>query len=321
MSDNVIVKLNEAFADVSVGDLAAGGAKLDPEQVETFFRRGIETSAFLSDVNSFTMSSDTKKMPKIIMSQPITKAAPGGTPPYLTNGQDNRNLDAAKREGPTFEQVQVQTAEYMAEIYLTDNVLEDNVEKGTLYDTIMEMAGRRIANDLEILLLRSDNPGAVHPIADFQEALRLQNGVLKNVTSFVINGGGNGILVDTIGNAMEAIPAFYQGEIPAMKLYVPYQKEIQYRKSLAARQTNLGDQAQLSNIRPSFMGKEIVALNSLPTNQGLLINPANTLLGFQRDMTIETERHPRARSTTIVIHYRAAFGVMEEQAAVKIINL
>lgn len=321
MTDNVIKKLNEAFSDISVGDLNAGGAKLDPEQTETFFRRGIENSNFLNDVQSFSMRADTVKMPKVIMSEPITAVAPAGTSPYLNNAQDNRHLDQNLRENPTFEQVVISAQEYMAEFYVSDDVMDNNVEGRNLYNIIMEMASKRITNDLELLLLQSDNPGAVHPKASFQAALRLQNGVVKNVSSYVVNGGGNGIIVSTIGNAMKLVPAIYQAELPNMKLYVPYQKEIDYRQTLAARQTNLGDQAQTSNVQSRIMGKDIVALNTLPATTGLLINPKNVLLGFQREMTVETVRNARARSTTIVMHYKAAFGVMEELAAVKITNL
>lgn len=321
MTKPIIERIEEAF-DLAVGTLNSGGGKLDPEQVDNFFQRPIQETGIIGRVRRVPMNADTMKLPKIILGAPITRAAAAGTPPYAAdNGTNSRYLPAAQRFVPTFDQVQMVVQEYQAEIHLTDDIMENNIEGEALRGIVLGMAQRRILNDLEFMLLNSDAPSATNPDAGFQAALRLQDGVLKRVTSNVVNAGSAQITPTLMRNIKRAVPDIYQADINNMELFTNYNVVADYQAAVAARQTNLGDAALLSNAQARVLNQNLVGLNTLPVSTGLFINPQNIIMGYQRDLRLETDRDIRARSNVFVWTYKVAFQLEEELAAVRVNNL
>lgn len=317
----IVERIEEAF-DLSVGTLNSGGGKLDPIQVDSFFQRPIQSTGILGRVRRVPMEADTMKLPKIALGNPITRAAAAGTPPFAAdNGTNSRYLAAAQRFTPAFEQIQMVVQEYQAEIHLTDDIMENNIEGEALRGIILGMAQNRILNDLEFMLLNSDAPSATHPNAGFQDALRLQDGVMKRITSNIVNAGAGQVTPTLMRNIKRAVPDIYQADINNMELFAHYNVVADYQAAVAARQTNLGDAALLSNVQARVLNQNLVGLNTIPVANGLFINPNNIIMGYQRDMRLETDRDIRARANVFVWTYKVAFQVEEELAAVRVNNL
>jgi hypothetical protein len=144
----------EKFTDLAVTNLTSGGGKLLDDQSDTFFRKVIDRPGLIGDVRSVQMNSDTMNINKIGLGSMILQVAPTGTAPYIVDGvgetfANNRNLASANRFSPTFEQVKLTVKEYLAEIHLTDDVMENNLEQDNIQNVILDLAASRLATDLE----------------------------------------------------------------------------------------------------------------------------------------------------------------------------
>lgn len=300
------------MADLTVSDLGTGG-KLRPEQADTFFRKVMDESQLLNQVRSVQMNADTMNFNRIGLGTQILYPANAGTPPYPADDATNsRNLEAAKRFNPAFDQIQLTVKEYQAEVTLTDDVLENNLEGDNLPNIILDLAARRIGWDMERLLISGDTAAV-----DATGLINSQNGVLKRLTSNVVAAGG--ALTETVvGNVKKALPTRFRRDEPNMKLYVNPDVIINRQVAIAQRQTGLGDTALINGMALRYLGVPAEGLVALPLANAMYINPRNIMLGVQRDMRIETERLPRSRQTIFVITTKVGFQLEEEAAAVRV---
>ncbi len=103
--------------------------------------------------------------------------------------------------------------------------------------------------------------------------------------------------------------------------FVSTEQEIEYRDTLAARETSLGD-AQLQSTAPVYAaGSPVVGVPLMPGSTGILTNPLNLIFGVQRDIMMETDKIITQRVYVIVVTARVAIQIEEELAAVKVVNL
>ena len=169
-------------ADLALADLTANGGVLDPEHQGRFFQRVIDAPTIFRDVRAINMGAPEMKIPKIGFGSRVLRAAPqsGG---WNDNGTNDRYITEAQRAKPDFGLVTMETSEFIAEIHLHDDLLEDNIEKGALVDTIMGLLAERVALDLEELLISGDS-------ASGDAYLATQDGILKLLTSNVVNAAG-----------------------------------------------------------------------------------------------------------------------------------
>ena len=321
MTKSVEYQINEALADLTVGDVATGGGKLRPEQANTFYKKLIEASPLLAEIRTVQMSADSMNINKIALGQQITLPANAGTPPFPADDATNsRNLLAADRFNPAFSQITLSVKEYIAEFALIDDVVENNLEGVALVDIIQEMALKRMANDLEKLILRGDT--ALTGVTPEIRLLQSANGVLKQVTSNTVNAAG-AFGVAVAGNVLKAVPEVYRGaeNLRDYKFYLPYQSVVNHKVAVAGRQTSLGDGIYVQGGKLNVLGHETVDLGHMPNANGLFMNPKHFIMGMQRNMRIETERMPRARQTNVIFTYKAGFLHEEQEASVKITGL
>lgn len=311
----------EKFADLAVSNLTSGGGKLQDDQADTFYRKVIDRPGLIGDIRNVQMNSDTMNINKIGLGSMILKAAPTGTAPYLVDGVgetygNNRNLASADRFAPTFEQVQLTVKEYMAEIHLTDDVMENNLEKDNVENVILDLASTRLANDLEVALISSDtSDGALAAV------LQLQNGVLKRVTTNVVDAQNSSINLDIFADLQTAVPTKYMNNLSAMKYYVHNHKELAWRQALAARGTSLGDATLTGTRAVPALGVDLQKVAQMPTDKILFTDPKNIIMGIQRNMRLETERYPRARMTAFIFTLKIGFQLEQEDATAKAINV
>jgi hypothetical protein len=305
-------------ADLAIGDLASGGL-LNPEQSDSFIRNLIAQPTLLSQARVVSMNSPQRTINKIGFGSRIMRAATSATA-----------LSAGDRSAPDLGKISLATKEVIAEIRLPYDVIEDNVERGNLNmagansdpqavtggikDTIMALIAERAALDLEELGLLGDT-------ASLDAYLALTDGFLKRTTSNVVDNAAATISKDMFKAGLKTLPDAYLRNRPAMRHFVSVDNEIEYRDTLAARETNLGD-AAIQARNPVFgFGVPIEAVSLMPAAQGLFTNPLNLIMGIQRQVSIEVDKIITDRVFVIVLTARVDFQVEEELAAVKYINI
>lgn len=305
-------------ADLTVADLNSNGGVLNPEQGDAFIRKLLIQPTLLSQVRRVTMNAPIRKINKIVFGSRILR--PGVSATALASGD---------RSKPTTEQITLTTKEVIAEVNLPYDVIEDNIERGNignyqeggrpnmnggLRDTIMTLIAERVALDLEELALLGDT-------ASGDPYLAMHDGYLVRMTSNVLDAGNSLINRTVLKNAMKVMPSQYRRNRAALKHFVSTEQEIDYRDTLANRETSLGD-AQLQSTAPVYAaGAPVEGVALMPSAKGFLCDPRNLIFGIQRDISMETDKDIRARNYIIVVTARVALQIEEEQATVKMINL
>lgn len=305
-------------ADIAVGDLQSNGGYLNPEQADTFIRKLLIQPTLLAQTRRVVMNSPVRKINKIQFASRILKAAVSATP-----------LASGDRSKATTEQIQLLTKEVIAEVRLPYDVIEDNIERGNvgamtdaggspmsggLRDTIMTLIAERAALDLEELAILGDSLSG-------DPYLALHDGYLKLFTSNVVDAGNAPISRTVLKNAMKTMPTQYRRNRGAMRHFVSTEQEIEYRDTINARETPLGD-GQYQSLAPVYgAGAPVEGVGLMPAAKGLLVHPLNLIFGIQRDIMFETDKDITSRVYIIVVTARVALQVEEELAGVKVINM
>lgn len=309
-------------ADWAVGDLSSGGL-LSVEQSDTFIRKLLIEPTLLRQVRRVVMSAPQRKINKIQFADRILMPAVAGTALAANTSATNR------RSKPTTEQITLTTSELIAEVRLPYDVIEDNIERGNIgqmtdvggsptsggiKDTIMTLIAERAALDLEEWSLLGDTGSG-------DAYLALQDGWIKAITSNVVDAANAPISRALLTEGMKLMPSQYRRNRASLRHFVDQEHEIDYRETIAQRETSLGD-AQLQSTAPVYgAGAPVEGVALMPNAKGLLIDPMNLIFGIQRQIHIETDKDISARVYIIVLTLRAALKVEEELAAVKYINV
>ncbi len=306
-------------ADWAIGDLTASSGLLSPEQTNTFIRKLVHTEpTILRDARVVTMTGPTRKINKIGFATRILQPAVSATA-----------LIAADRSKPTTEQIELNTKEVIAEVRLPYDVIEDNIESGrvddsmatgpassmdAIKDTIMTLIAKRAATDLEELAILGDT-------ASGDTYLALTDGYLKLAVTNVVNANAATISKAVFKAGIKAMPDQYLRNLASLRHYVSVDNEIEYRDTLANRETALGDNT-IQGINPVFgFGVPVNAAPLMPAANGLLVDPLNLIMGIQRKIMIEADKDISARVYKFVLTARVDFQIEEETAIVKYTNI
>jgi len=306
-------------ADIAIADLTTDGGYLQPEQAETFIDMIMETPTIVQQARVHRMSRPEAKIDRLGFGDRIFHAAPQGTSPYADDdGTNDRHLAAAKRAKPTTSQISLTTKEYMAEIHVPYEVLEDNLERGGFEAHLMRQIAGRAAIDFEELALWSDTDSGDADLA-------LQNGWLKRMTSHVVNNGSAGVSPDLFVNSLLAMPQKYLRDLGALKHFITVANGIRYRQKVAQRVGAYGDTMlqQAAPIYAAGVGVETAPMLAAQGtgNVGFTTFPKNLVFGIRRDIQIESMREIRAREIIVVVTARLGFQIDDADATVKLTNI
>lgn len=301
-------------ADLALSDLVANGGLLLPEQTDKFIQTLIDSPTMLNAARVVTMSGPQKKINKIGFGSRILRKATSSTA-----------LSDSQRAKPDLGQIVLNTKEVIAEIHLPYDVIEDNIEGGSisaamgssaggLQDTLVSLLASRAALDLEELAILGDTSSA-------DEYLALTNGFLKIANSHIVDAEGATLTKDIFKAAIKAMPDKYLRVRSDMDFFVSVDNETEYRDTVANRVTGLGDAALVTASALAAFGSPIQAAPLMPNGKGLYTNPNNLIFGIQRRVNIEYDKDIRARKFIVVLTARVDFQIEEKDAAVVIVNL
>lgn len=301
--------IEKAF--MALSDLSTAG-KLNQEQSKQFIKMMIDQPTILKDARSVSFQGDSKKIEKIGIGSRILRPAVEGT----ALGEDDKFK-------PTTGKVELNTQEVIAEINISDDTIENNIEGASIEDTIMSLIAQRASLDIEELLLNGDTSSS-------DTYLKLMNGIRKLATSHVVDAASTAISSTIFKNAKKAMPAMYKRASKLMKFYVSDNVETEWTDVMGSRQTGAGDNAITSGVVHPAYGvpvQGIAMLEGYDNGSGVLVSdalltiPKNVIVGFSRDIRIETDRDIRARMNIIVLTLKLAVAYEEEDAVVKITKI
>ncbi|MGE3674187.1 MAG: phage major capsid protein [Polyangiaceae bacterium] len=298
-------------ADLALADLTAGGGILKPAQAQKFMRLLIKESVLMKMATVIPMASPKQQISKIKFGSRI-----------LRPGQEATALALADRAKPDLSSVELDAQLFKAEVRLSDEVLEDSIERGELRQTIMEMMAEAISRDMEEVLINGDTV-SVDPF------LAVMDGVLKQATSNVVDAAGAPISKTLLQSMLKTLPSEHLRDKKAMRFMTSVDADLDYRNTLADRATVAGDRLLESDTPVLHGGVPVQPVPLFPENLGVgndqtvivLCNPKNIHVGIWRQIRLESDRDISEGTLKIVATLRFDVKYAEEPGVAKAINV
>jgi len=298
-------------ADLALADLTAGGGLLKPAQAQKFMRLLIKDSPLMRLATVVPMASPKQQLSKIKFGSRV-----------LRPGQEATALGVADRARPDLSQVELDAKLFKAEVRLSDEVLEDSIERGELRQTIMEMMAEAISRDMEEVLINGDTLSA-------DPFLAVMDGVLKQATSNVVDAGAAPITKNLLRDMLKTIPSEHLRDKKAMRFMTSVDADLDYRNTLAERATTVGDRLLEGDTPVLYSGVPLQPIPLFPENLGagsdqtviVLCNPKNLHVGIWRNIRVESARDISEGTLKIVATLRFDVKFAEEPGVAKAINV
>lgn len=294
-------------ADMMVQDLINDGGYLVPAQAQRFIRTLIDESVLMPMATVVPMRSHTQLIEKIRFASRILRAA--------TEGQA---LSAADRAKPDLDKEELQAQLFKAEVRLTNEVLEDSIERGNLRNTVMEIMAERAGLDMDEIIANGDTTSADPFLAKF-------DGIIKQASVNVVSNGSNALSKTTFKNLLKAMPSEFLRNKRRMRFLTSVDAEIDYRDTTNARETVLGDRYLEQDVPISYNGVPVMDVPVFPETLGggndetvvLLTDPKNMHVGIWRRIQMETDRDISAGVWIAVATLRFDVRFAEPKATAK----
>lgn len=209
-----------------------------------------------------------------------------------------------------------------AEVHLSDEVLEDNIERGELRQTILEMIAEAAGRDMEEVIINGDTTSADPFLATI-------DGLLKQATSHIVDAGGVALSKNFLRDLLKSLPNEYLRDKKQMAFLTSVDAELDYRNSLADRATVGGDRFIEEDTPALYSGVPVKPVPLFPENLGpggnrtvaLLCNPKNVHVGIWRQIRLESFRDVSAGVLRVVATMRFDAKFAEEPGVAKLINI
>ena len=313
MADGAIMSNKSILekADMTLQDLQTDGGLLLPEQAGKLIRILIDKSVLMGQATVTPMKSPKQQMNKIRFASRILRA-----------GQESVALSEADRSKPDLSQVELDAKLFKAEVRLTNESLEDSIERGELRQTIMEEMGLALSRDMEEIIVQGDTASADPTLAQF-------DGLIKQVTSNIVNAGGVPANKTLWRDMLKTMPSPFLRDKRMLRFFTSNDAELDYRDSISDRQTASGDNALNNDAPVGYSGIQVADVPLFPENLGvgtnetvaILTHPKNINVGIWRNIRFETDKNISQGVVVIVATLRFDMKLIEETAAVKGIGI
>lgn len=302
-------------ADLVLSDITGNNGILQPATAQKFIRLLVKESKIMSLATVTPLKSPKQKVSNIRFANRVLRA-----------GNEATALSASDRTKPSFRGVEHDAKLFKAEINISTEALEDNIEGDALRNTIMTILGEAIARDMDEVIINGDTASSDSFLAQF-------DGILKLAASNTVNGSDANLTKTILKNMMKAMPSEFLRNKGALRFLTSTDAETDYRDSLADRLTVTGDKALAAmgeNTAPvGYSGIPVIDVPMFPENVGtsnhcthvLLTDPKNIDVGIWRDIKIETDKDIRAGELIIVATLRMDALFQEELATVRGYNV
>lgn len=306
MTDKTDNRTILAKADLALSDLTSAGV-LQPAQAARFIQIAIDWSAVMDRATVRPMRAPREFLEKIQFGSRIMRAGAEATP-----------VAEVDRARPDLSKVELDARLFKAEVDLSDEVLEDSIERGTLRNTVMQLMAERSALDIDEVLVNG-NTGSTDPfLAQF-------NGILAQSTSNVVAAGGVPLNKSILRDMIKAMPKPFLRRKRDLVFFTSVDAELDYRDTLADRIGDLSDRALQEDIETRYGAIPVASVPVFPENLGggtnetnvVLADPSNIVVGMWRRIKMETDKLVRDGVLIIVASMRFDVKFQHEPAVVK----
>jgi HK97 family phage major capsid protein len=298
-------------AAMTLSDLSAGG-QMNTQQARKFIKMLIDTPTVLNECRTVQMESDSRKIEKIGFGTRILRPGIEGTP-----------LEEEQKSKPTLGKIQLNAKEVIAEVNITYDTLENNIEGKNLKNTIMKLIADRAALDIEELIINGDTTSA-------DPYLKLIDGIRKQSISHIVDWKSAAVGKDLFKNAIKRMPVKYRRDKRNMRFYVSDNTETEWIDIIGNRATTAGDSALTGGkVYPAY-GVPVKGISMLlpydngtekDVTDGIFTHPKNIATGISRNISVEVDKDIRARMFIIVLTMKLDVKFEEEDAVVKMTKI
>lgn len=261
---------------IETGMLATGG-QLQPRQQKRFERIVRSLPGMLSKVRFESVSQKKSVIDRLHIGEPIT---------FSVEENDN----TANKATPVSSQIEYNTKKLKSGWDLTTEVLIENLEKGNLENTVMQMMTERIGTDFELLTIQGDRTTYAAVNTPFGRLLRRLNGWdIQSGDVHIVDCGGSTIVKDIFAEMIRTMPQQYLGD-PGLRWIMSSIIATDWMDLIADRGTALGDRA-IEGYTPSPYGIPIMTVPLIPSDKTLssVAGTSAVVIGTRADVfKIET---------------------------------
>lgn len=302
-------------AELALADIAGQNGILQTAQAQRFIRLLVKESKVMSMATVTPLRAPKQLVNKTRFTSRV-----------LRRGQEATALAAADRSKPAFTFVEHDAQLFKAEVRITDEVLEDNIEGDQLRQTVMSTLAERIATDMDEVIVQGDTTSLDSYLAAF-------DGLLAGATTNVVNAADTVLNKGILRDMLKTMPSEWLRNKGAMRFLTSVDAEIDYRDSLSDRMTGLGDQALAAvgseTAVVGYSGVPVIDIPLFPENIGtsshctdvILTDPKNIDVGVWRKIRLETDKDITAGVLVVVATMRFDVVYQEELAVVKATNV
>jgi len=320
-------------ADLAIRDLQDGGGYLLPAQAKKFMRLLIKQSELMGMATVVPMAAPKQQIAKIKFGSRVLRA-----------GREGTRLTDQERTRPDFSYMELDEKLFKAEVDLSDESLEDSIEREDLRQTIMEMLAEAIGRDMEEVLVMGDTTSPDPFLAQL-------DGILVQTVSHVVDAGGAKLTKDVLFDTVRTLPSEYLRVKKSLSFLTSVDTELGYRNTLAERATIGGDRWLETDVPVMYSGIPIRAIPLFPENLPapasgttpapapaggggtapapvardrsaiVLANPKNLQVGIWRKIRIETWRDISAGVLRVVATLRFDTKWADELGTVRVSNV
>jgi HK97 family phage major capsid protein len=291
-------------ADLAIADLTSGGL-LQPQQVDEFFRIMIKSAVLMPLIAVTPMRGPKERRDKTRFGSRVLKP-----------GTEAQALPVAQRSKPDLSFVELDAKLFKAEARLSDEVLEDQIERGRFQQTLMELLAGAVARDAEFVMTRGDTASA-------DPLLAVLDGFIKQAVTNIVPAGVVKLSKNVCRDMLKTMPDEFVSA--NLRYFTNRQARVDYRDSLAERATALGDVMLQTSNTAQYSDIPIIDVPEFPNAEGagtnetrvLLTDPSNMLLGLLRNIKIRTGEDISAGQLIVVISMRMDVKYLHEPAVVK----
>lgn len=296
-------------ADLQLSDLLTDGGLLVPAQAAKFIRTLIDESVIMPMAAVTPMRSHTHLLEKARFGSRVLRA-----------GTEGQALTSADRSKLDLEKVELSAELFKAEVRLSTETLEDNIERNTLRQTVMSLLSERIALDMDEIIIHGDTTSTDAYLAKF-------DGILKQASTNLVNNLGAKFSTTTMKKMLQFMPTEFMRNKKKMRFLVSVDTDLEYRDSIAGREDQVGGNYLEKDVPPVYSGVPIIDVPLFPEDvganesQALLCDPKNINVGIWRKIKIETDKDISAGVMVIVATLRFDVKYVEERAVVRAYNI
>lgn len=301
-------------SDLSVRQIADQAGLLLPEQARNFIQLALPETAVLNEAQIIPMERPQRRIEKFRFDTRV-----------LVAGSEGEALSETERSTPRFSMQELSSRTYKAEINVPKEVLEDNIEKDRLLESLLMALAPRVGLDWEEVGLNGDTTNQVDPF------LATIDGIVKQGDAIEYDHEGDVPNLDLWHRSIKLMPPEFQRVMSGMAFYTAYNIQHDWRANVAGRMGTLGDQAILGRSLLDPFGVRLVPVANIPDSdqyqgvsnysKGFLTHPKNIAVGLHAGIEVDADVNIREGVWIVVLRFRSDWKLIEKTAFVRMVNI